>query len=126
MVDSWDIDLKTFGMGIALHRGLASTPFMKFQFVETEGVYSSEQEPGFQEFLRNAAMSGGASREEIDFLQSLRFRYDKSAGDKIRIISGKTTLLPDDFFGFIVQKGQIDKKSNAVLFGDFAVTRNGP
>jgi len=77
MVDSWDIDLKTFGMEIALHRGLASTPFMKFQFVETEGVYSSEQEPGFQEFLRNAAMSGGASREEIDFLQSLRFRQQK-------------------------------------------------
>ena len=74
MVDSWDIDLKTFGMEIALRKGLASTPFLKFQFVETVGGYSSEQEPGFQEFLRNAAMSGAATKEELEFLKNLRFR----------------------------------------------------
>jgi transcriptional regulator with XRE-family HTH domain len=74
MVDSWDIDLNTFGMEIALHKGLASTPFMKFQFVETGGGDSSEREPGFQEFLRSGAMSGGASKEELEFLKNLRFR----------------------------------------------------
>ena len=73
LVDSWDIDLKTFAMGIALNKGLASTPSMRFQFVEAGDGYSSEQEPGFQEFLRNAAMSGGATGEEVEFLKSLRF-----------------------------------------------------
>lgn len=77
MVDSWDIDLKTFGMGIALNSALDSTRLLNFQFQETGGVNSSEEEPGFQEFLRNVAMSGGASREEIDFLQNLRFRQQK-------------------------------------------------
>jgi transcriptional regulator with XRE-family HTH domain len=74
LVDSWDIDLKTFGMEIALHKGSASTPFMKFQFAETGGGDSSEREPGFQEFLRSGAMSGGASKEELEFLKNLRFR----------------------------------------------------
>jgi len=73
MIDSWDIDLKTFGMGIALNKALDSTPFVRFQFVETEGVDSSKQAPGFLEFLRNAALSGDASREELEFLRGLRF-----------------------------------------------------
>lgn len=73
LVDSWDIDLKTFAMGIALNKGVASTPSMRFQFVEAGDGYSSEPEPGFQEFLRNAAMSGDANGEEVEFLKSLRF-----------------------------------------------------
>jgi transcriptional regulator with XRE-family HTH domain len=77
MVDSWDIDLRTFGMGIELNNGLAATRSLKFQFVETGSAYSPEEEPGFQEFLHNAAMSGGASKEEIEFLQSLRFRQKR-------------------------------------------------
>lgn len=77
MVDSWDIDLRTFGMRIELNSGLAATRSLKFQFVETGSAYSPEEEPGFQEFLHNAAMSGGASKEEIEFLQSLRFRQKR-------------------------------------------------
>ena len=75
MIDSWDIDLRTFGMEIALNQGLAATPSMKFQFVETGGVDSSEPQPGFQEFLRNLAMSEDARREEIEFLKGLRFQH---------------------------------------------------
>jgi transcriptional regulator with XRE-family HTH domain len=74
MIDSWDIDLKTFGMEIELNKGLAATEFLKFQFVETGGAPSSEEEPGLQEFLGNAALSGNATSEEVAFLKSLRFR----------------------------------------------------
>ena len=74
LIDSWDIDLRTFGMEIELSHGLASTRFLKFQFVETGSAPSSEEAPGFQEFLRNAALSGNATGEEVEFLKSLRFR----------------------------------------------------
>ncbi len=74
MIDSWDIDLRTFGMEIELNKGLAATRFLKFQFVETGSVHSSAEEPGFEEFLHNAALSGNATGEELEFLKGLRFR----------------------------------------------------
>jgi transcriptional regulator with XRE-family HTH domain len=75
LIDSWDIDLKSFGMEIVLNRRLTSTQLMKFQFVEMESDHAFEEEPGFKEFLRNAAMSGDASEAEVDFLRSLRFKH---------------------------------------------------
>jgi transcriptional regulator with XRE-family HTH domain len=77
MIYSWDIDLKTFGMKIELNTGVAATEFLKFQFVETGGVPSSEEEPGLREFLGNVALSGGATGEEVEFLKSLRFRQNR-------------------------------------------------
>ncbi len=77
LIDSWDIDLKTFGMEIELNNGLGSSQFLKFQFVETGSVDSPEEEPGFQEFLRNAALSGDTTGEEMGFLKSLRFRQKR-------------------------------------------------
>lgn len=76
LIDSWDIDLKTFGMEIVLNQRLTSTQFMKFHFVEMEsGLF--EEEPGFKEFLRTPAMSGDATEEEMDFLRSLRFKNNR-------------------------------------------------
>jgi len=77
LIDSWDIDIRTFGMEIQLNNGLASTRILRFQFVETGSAYSSEKEPGFQEFLHNAALSGDATVEEVGFLKSLRFRQKR-------------------------------------------------
>ncbi|MGB7845915.1 MAG: helix-turn-helix transcriptional regulator [Candidatus Acidiferrum sp.] len=74
MIDSWDIDLKTFAVAIILNKRLIPAHLIKFQFVETGESASSEDEPGFMEFLRNAAMSSDATGEEIEFLKSLRFR----------------------------------------------------
>lgn len=73
LIDSWDIDLETFAMEIVLNRRLASKQLMKFQFMETDSAPSSEEEPGFKEFLHNSAMSGGATGEELEFLAGLRF-----------------------------------------------------
>jgi transcriptional regulator with XRE-family HTH domain len=73
-IHSWDIDLKTFSLDILLNKRLASTEMMKFQYVEARSNNSSEEEPGFQEFLRTAGLSGDATGEEIEFLKNLRFR----------------------------------------------------
>jgi transcriptional regulator with XRE-family HTH domain len=74
VIDAWDIDLRTFGMEIVLNKQLASAQPVKFQFVEVRSVPFAEEEPGFREFLRNAAMSGDATEGEIEFLKNLRFR----------------------------------------------------
>ena len=77
VIDSWDIDLDTFAMGINLNERLAPKQLMRFQFIEMGGVLSAEEEPGFKGFLRHAPLSGDATGEEIEFLKSLRFRQKR-------------------------------------------------
>jgi hypothetical protein len=77
VIDSWDIDLKTFAVEIALNKRLTSTQLVKFQFVEMGGSLPPEAEPGFQEFLRTAALSGVATGEEMEFLKTLRFKQKR-------------------------------------------------
>ena len=76
LIDSWDINLRTFAMEIVLNRRLAPTQLLKFHFVEMESD-GAEEEPGFREFLGNAAMSRDATEEEIDFLKNLRFKRNR-------------------------------------------------
>ncbi len=73
LIESWDIDLTTFGMEIVLNRRLAPGHPKKFEFVEREPD-QPEEEPGLKEFLRDPALSGDATDEEIDFLKRLRFK----------------------------------------------------
>lgn len=73
VIDSWDIDLASFGMEIVLNRRLVPAHVKKLAFVETEGG-PLEEEPGLREFLGNPSMSGDASEEEIEFLKRLRFK----------------------------------------------------
>lgn len=77
LVESWDIDLGTFAMEIALNQRLTSTRVTKLRFVETEPEAFFEEEPGFKEFLANPAMNGDATEEEIEFLRSLRFKHNR-------------------------------------------------
>src|SRR5713101_2806814 len=72
MVESRDIDIKTFGMGIVLNRRLIRYYAKKFEFVVREPV-QPEEEPGLKEFLRYQSVSGDATEEEIEFLKKLRF-----------------------------------------------------
>lgn len=74
LIDRWDIDLQTFGMEIVLNRRLASTQLMKFHFAEVGAGEPPDEELGFQQFLRDPAMSAGATEEELAFLRSLRFK----------------------------------------------------
>jgi transcriptional regulator with XRE-family HTH domain len=74
LIESWDIDLATFGMEIVLNRRLAPGHPKRFEFVEREADQSLEDEPGFKEFLRDPHLSGDAAREELAFLRGLRFK----------------------------------------------------
>jgi transcriptional regulator with XRE-family HTH domain len=72
LIESWDVDLTTFGMEIVLNRRIASGDPKRFEFVERESA-QTEEEPGFKEFLRHQSVSGDATGEEIEFLKKLRF-----------------------------------------------------
>ena len=72
LVDSWDIDLSTFGMEIVLNRKLAPGHSKRFAFVETDHDQPSGAEPGLNAFLKDASLSGNLTQEEIEFLKRLR------------------------------------------------------
>jgi len=72
LIESWDVDLTTFGMEIVLNRRIASGDPRRFEFVET-GPAQPEVEPGFTEFLNDSSLSGTATTEEIELLKKLRF-----------------------------------------------------
>jgi transcriptional regulator with XRE-family HTH domain len=74
LVESWDIDLTTFGISIRLNEKLDLGGLRRFEFVETEPQPDYEEEPGFKEFLGDAAFRIDVSEEEIAFLRNLRFR----------------------------------------------------
>jgi transcriptional regulator with XRE-family HTH domain len=73
LIESWDIDLVTFGMEIALSRRLAPGDPKKFEYVETE-PNQPEEEPGFREFLQNPSLTSDATPHEIEFLRGLRIK----------------------------------------------------
>jgi transcriptional regulator with XRE-family HTH domain len=72
LIESWDIDLATFGMEIVLNQRLIPGYAKKFEFVERDSA-QTEEEPGLKEFLRLQSVSGDATGEEIEFLKKLRF-----------------------------------------------------
>ena len=74
LVESWDIDLKTFAMEIILNQRMAPGHPQKYEYVEMEPEPAFNPEPGFTEFLRDASLSGTATEEEINFLKKLRFK----------------------------------------------------
>jgi len=74
LIESWDIDLATFGMEIVLNRREAPGQRMRFEFMEKEREQPSVEEPGFREFLQDRTLSGDANQEEIEFLRKLRFQ----------------------------------------------------
>jgi transcriptional regulator with XRE-family HTH domain len=74
MIDSWDIDLKTFALEVALNRRLAPGSVKRFEFVEREQQKRFAIEPGFEQFLNDKSLSGDATEEEIEFLKTLKFR----------------------------------------------------
>jgi transcriptional regulator with XRE-family HTH domain len=74
LIESWDIDLETFGMEIVLNNRVVSEHVKKLEFVEKEPEQPLEEEPGLKEFLKDDGLSSDASEEEIAFLRKLRFK----------------------------------------------------
>ena len=79
LIESWDIDLPSFGVEIVLNRRVAPGHPKRFEFVEKAPDQPSEEEPGLKEFLRDASLSGNATQEEIEFLKQLRFKGKRPA-----------------------------------------------
>lgn len=72
IIESWDIDLKSFGMEVRLNSRLAPGGLKQFEFIEKQSEPSAV-EPGFEKFLKDPVLSGDITEEEIQFLKSLRF-----------------------------------------------------
>jgi transcriptional regulator with XRE-family HTH domain len=79
LIESWDIDLATFGLEIVLNRRVAPGHPKKFDFVEKEPEPLFVEELGLKEFLGNPSLSGDATEEEIEFLKRLRFKERRPA-----------------------------------------------
>jgi transcriptional regulator with XRE-family HTH domain len=79
MIESWDIDLKTFGVEVVLNRRLAPSRLKRFEFVEQEPQQPLALEPGFEQFLKDESLSGDATEEEIEFLKLLKFKGRRPA-----------------------------------------------
>lgn len=73
MIDSWDIDLKTFSLEIVLSRRLARARTKRFEFVEKESNPPDVVEPGLEQFLNDPFLGGDVTEEEVQFLTKLRF-----------------------------------------------------
>jgi len=74
IIDSWDIDLKTFGVEVVLNRRLAPASLKRFEFVELQPQQPFAIEPGFEQFLKDKSLSADATEEEIEFLKLLKFK----------------------------------------------------
>jgi transcriptional regulator with XRE-family HTH domain len=74
MIDSWDIELKTFGIEVVLNHRLAPRSLKRFEFVEQVPQPPFTLEPGFEQFLKDKSLSGDATEEEIEFLKVLKFK----------------------------------------------------
>ena len=68
------IDLANFAMEIVLNQRLAPGHSRRLEFVEKELDEPVDEEPGFTEFLRDRSLSGDIAEEEIQFLNSMRFK----------------------------------------------------
>jgi transcriptional regulator with XRE-family HTH domain len=79
LIECWDINLETFGVEVVLNRRLALERIKRFEFMEKKTEPSVEPEPGLEEFLKDASLSGDATQEEIGFLKSLKFNGRRPA-----------------------------------------------
>ncbi|MGA2146776.1 MAG: helix-turn-helix transcriptional regulator [Bryobacteraceae bacterium] len=73
LIDSWDIDLKTFAIEVVLNRRLTAGSLKRFEFTEQE-QRPLAMEPGLEQFLKNASLSGDVTEEEIEFLKALKLK----------------------------------------------------
>ena len=74
LLESWSLDLSTFGMEIVLNQRLVPGHVKKLEFVEREFDDPVKDEPGLTEFLQDVALSGNVTRDEIAFLRRLTFK----------------------------------------------------
>lgn len=72
MIESWDIDLRTFGLEVILNCHPAARRVTRFEFTEKKEEERTT-EPGLEQFLDDGALSAGITEVETEFLRSLKF-----------------------------------------------------
>ena len=77
LIESWDIDLATFGLEIALNHNVVPGEAKRFEFVEQEPEQPAGAEPGLEKFLQDSSLSGSATAEELEFLKQLKFKHKR-------------------------------------------------
>ena len=73
LIESWDIDLATFGLEIVLNRRLIAGHAKRVEFVEKD-VERKDEEPGLKKFLKFEAVRAEITEDEIAFLRKLKFK----------------------------------------------------
>ncbi|MEP7362059.1 MAG: helix-turn-helix transcriptional regulator [Acidobacteriota bacterium] len=71
LIESWDLDVESFSLEIALNPRLTAGHRKRFEFMESEPHRPFPIEPGFVAFLRDPLLSATATEEEIEFLKRL-------------------------------------------------------
>jgi transcriptional regulator with XRE-family HTH domain len=74
LIESWDIDLATFGLEIVLNHSVVPGQAKRFEFIEREAEQPVSEEPGLKEFLQDPSLSGTATAKEVEFLKRLKFQ----------------------------------------------------
>jgi len=77
LIESWDIDLATFGLEVVLNHSVVPGQAKRFEFVEREAEQPVSEEPGLQEFLQDPSLSGTATAEEVELLKQLKFTHQR-------------------------------------------------
>lgn len=77
LIETWDIDLATFGLEIALNHNVVPGQAKRFEFVEQEPEQLVGAEPGLRRFLQDPSLSGTATPEELEFLKRLKFTHKR-------------------------------------------------
>jgi transcriptional regulator with XRE-family HTH domain len=72
LIEEWDIDLATFALDVVVNPRVGATRTKRFEFVERAAAASSEEEAGLTAFLKDAALSGTATPDELAFLKQLK------------------------------------------------------
>lgn len=72
LIRSWNIDLVTFAMKVALVPELGRDRIKQFEFVERDSEPEVDEQPGLRDFLKDASLSKGITEEELTFLKRLR------------------------------------------------------
>ena len=74
IIDSWNIDLRTFAMEVIPSRRLTAGGLKRFEFAEQEPPQPVAIEPGLEQFLKDASLSRDVTEEEIAFLKALKLK----------------------------------------------------
>lgn len=73
LIDTWDINLVTFGIKIGLNRRLGQERRKRFDFIERDDGSPVGEERGLRSFRQDRALSGDVTEEEMEVLKKLTF-----------------------------------------------------